>query len=214
MGGEPSAAPRGGRRAVAGPAYEPASDAAGGIGAAFGPAPLRRVADHSLDNTAAIRCRRRFLRARQHTPAIPQDTALSVAPAASRRLGSFSSTGSQHDPAAVLEAVGSGCHGPERGRTFPCTLYWRHCDRGPASLSMASCRSWHGTSLLDTVFTQEFTSAAPAYWSLILLGEQVANQRAARIARNSYAEPFTISITKFDGTTATHLSNQNNYDRD
>ena len=44
-----------------------------------------------------------------------------------------------------------------------------------------------------------------SYYS-ILLGEQVGlsvlNDRA-----NSYAEPFTIHITKFDGTTAT-ISNQ------
>jgi hypothetical protein len=44
-----------------------------------------------------------------------------------------------------------------------------------------------------------------SYWS-ILLGEQVGlsvlNDRA-----NSYAEPFTINITKFDGTTAT-ITNQ------
>jgi hypothetical protein len=43
------------------------------------------------------------------------------------------------------------------------------------------------------------------YWS-ILLGEEVAlcvlQDRA-----NSYNEPFTISITKFDGTTAT-IANQ------
>ena len=49
-----------------------------------------------------------------------------------------------------------------------------------------------------------------SYWSM-LLGEQVGlsvlQDRAA-----SYDEPFTINITKFDGTTAT-ISNQNSYQR-
>jgi hypothetical protein len=43
------------------------------------------------------------------------------------------------------------------------------------------------------------------YWS-ILLGEQVALSVLRDLAR-SYNEPFTVSITKFDGTTAT-ISNQ------
>jgi hypothetical protein len=44
-----------------------------------------------------------------------------------------------------------------------------------------------------------------SYWS-ILLGEQVAISALTDRA-NSYKEPFTIQITKFDGTTAT-FSNQ------
>src|SRR5262249_23042404 len=39
------------------------------------------------------------------------------------------------------------------------------------------------------------------FWS-ILLGEQVALS-ALRDRAKSYNEPFTVSITKFDGTTAT-----------
>jgi hypothetical protein len=44
-----------------------------------------------------------------------------------------------------------------------------------------------------------------SYYS-ILLGEQLATSVLSDRA-NSYAEPFTIRITKFDGTTAT-ISNQ------
>ena len=40
-----------------------------------------------------------------------------------------------------------------------------------------------------------------SYWS-ILLGEQIALS-VLRDRAKSYNEPFTISITKFDGTTAT-----------
>ena len=43
------------------------------------------------------------------------------------------------------------------------------------------------------------------YWS-ILLGEQVALS-VLRDRAKSYNEPFTINITKFDGTTAT-ITNQ------
>lgn len=49
-----------------------------------------------------------------------------------------------------------------------------------------------------------------SFWSLMLgeqLGISVLQDRA-----NSYFEPFTIKITKFDGTTAT-ISNQNHYGR-
>ena len=49
------------------------------------------------------------------------------------------------------------------------------------------------------------------YWS-ILLGEQVALSILRDRAR-SYNEPFTITITKFDGTTAT-ISNEGEDDRD
>src|SRR5262245_7917943 len=44
-----------------------------------------------------------------------------------------------------------------------------------------------------------------SYWS-ILLGEQVA-LAVLRDRAKSYNEPFTVTITKFDGTTAT-ITNQ------
>jgi hypothetical protein len=44
-----------------------------------------------------------------------------------------------------------------------------------------------------------------SYWSL-LLGEQVALS-VLQDRANSYAEPFTIQVTKFDGMTAT-ITNQ------